>query len=123
MSQPNAVQTAEAASEKPSAPAASESFALTLAGEAVALKPTADGLIRMSRAFGGLLPAIDRVKAVDLDALGIVVHIGLGRPDGNTLQKTITAVAKSDLAEVTGACLGYVTRCLNGPAKTHETAT
>ena len=83
----------------------------------MALTPSADGMIRISRAFGGLLPVIDRVKAVDLDALGVVVHVGLGRPDGSTVKKTITAVAKSDLAEVTGACLGYVTRLLNGPGK------
>lgn len=108
-------QSNTAAEAKPAKTA--ETFPLTLDGEALTLKATPDGVVRVSRAFGGLVPAIERVKAVDLDALGVVVHVGLGRPDGKTLQKTVTAVAKSDLAEVTGACIGYVTRCLNGPGK------
>lgn len=112
MSQPD---TAEA---KPTtSPKTGETFPLTLAGDAVELRVTPDGMARVSRAFAGLIPALDRLRAVDIDAMGVVVHVGLGRPDGSGLKKTITAVAKSDLAEVVGACIGFVSRCLNGPSK------
>jgi hypothetical protein len=117
MSQPETATTEDPKPAETAKAASADTFTLNLAGESVTLTVNAEGMVRVSRAFGGLIPAIDRVKAVDLDAMGVVVHVALGRPDGKSLQKTITAVAKSDVAEVTGACLDYVTRCLNGPGK------
>lgn len=103
-------------------------FPCTLAGKPVTLKVTAPAMVAVSRLLGGLVPAGERCRALDIAALGMLVHCGLGRPaasqlDALRLEHTINEVAGSDdIVEIATAASGMLGRMLSGPPKADAAA-
>lgn len=98
--------------------APSTGHTLTLNGETVALVPTAKAIMLISQGFGGLVPAIERVRAFDVNAIGSIVHVALGRTGATArdVEKTIAEICEGDLTEATSAVAGYLSTIMSGPA-------
>ncbi|SDF15816.1 hypothetical protein [Thalassobaculum litoreum] len=97
---------------------------LTLNGETVMLVPTARAMMDISQAFGGLVPAIQRVQAFDVNAVGGIIHIALGRPRTNAkmVEKTVAEVCAGDLTEATVAAAGYLSDAMSGKSEAQKPA-
>lgn len=56
---------------------------ILFAGGKATLSPTLYAATRISKAFGGFQPALNRVTAGDFEAISTVIRFGLGVPDGD----------------------------------------
>lgn len=102
--------------KKSTTAAAPAAHAVTLAGKVETLVPSAKAMMGISTAFGGLVPALDRARQFDVNALAAVVHLGLGRPTatGKELERTAAQVCAADLTDVAVAVVGYLSDLMNG---------
>ena len=89
---------------------------LVLKGETVMLRPTAKAMMDVSLAFGGLIPALQRVQAYDVNAIGTMVHLALGRPSTSQpgVQATIREVCAGDLTDAALAVSALLSDLIGG---------
>ena len=94
---------------------------ITLSGESVALKPTLEACIRISRATkSGPRGLADQVLSLDFDAVCLVVSAGTGRK----LEDVQKAVFETGTINIFGDCIRFIEIVNNGgrPPKQEEKA-
>ncbi|MBI1189031.1 MAG: hypothetical protein GC206_17125 [Alphaproteobacteria bacterium] len=96
---------------------------LTLAGKTVTLRKSATATMKICQAFGGLTDATQRVLAMDVIAIGTILHIALGRPippfnAEREVERTIREVCDCDIIAVANVVAGYLADIYQPPAAT-----
>lgn len=87
---------------------------ITLNGETLTLKPTIRAITTASRQFGGLMKAVEALRAGDLDAMAALISLGLGLQDKDA-RKMPDRVAENGITDgLVVALINFVGILSNG---------
>lgn len=81
---------------------------ITLGGETYSMVPSMDAKKAVNRQFGGLKAASDRVQALDIEAIALVICLGAGVPRGRHGDVVDAAYEEADLAALVGPVAEYL---------------
>jgi hypothetical protein len=91
---------------------------LILGGEKLVLRPTLNAGMAISRQAGGIRGAIDKVMAMDLDAIVGVVRLGIGPEEAKRVKNLDRLIYENGLmdaqGEVLGKCMEYLSNLARG---------
>jgi hypothetical protein len=86
---------------------------ITLGNDTLTLAPTIEAMTKISRTFGGMKPAIDRVLALDIDAFTVIIATGAGL-SGNKAAGLGDKVWKHGMDNLVGGLTDYLLILRNG---------
>lgn len=87
---------------------------VTIDGVSMALRPTWIAAQQISRNYGGISPAIEKVVSVDFEAIVFIVGLGLGYgPDRAMPQDMPEKIWRSGATDATGRLVQQVVRYLS----------
>jgi hypothetical protein len=91
---------------------------LVLGDTRLVLRPTLNAGLAISRQAGGIRGAIDKVVAMDLDAIVSVIRLGIGPEEAKRIKNLDRLVYENGLTdaqgEVLGKCMEYLSNLARG---------
>lgn len=91
---------------------------IVLGDDTLILKPTLNAALAISRTAGGIRGAIDKVAAMDFDAITSVIRLGIGTEEAKRRKDLDRMIYENGLydaqGEVMGKCIEFLSNLARG---------